>query len=370
MLNRQVEGALKKNTILITGGAGFIGTNLIEYIIKNEIYEVVNLDKLTYAHTLESLDSLPAVGRHSFVKGDICDRGLLVRVLDAHRPFAIIHLAAESSVDKSIIDPEIFIKSNISGTFCLLDAVREYWRRLSFEEQKAFRFLHVSTDEVYGSAEKEAFTEKCRYKPNSPYSASKAASDHLVRAYNKTYGLPVLVSHSANNYGPRQFPEKLIPVVVISALSGKPIPVYGLGQNVREWLYVDDHCRALLTILLEGAPGEAYNIGSGCEKKNINVVNDICDILDDISPRADNKSYREQIVFVKDRAGHDLRYAVNAEKICRDLKWRPETAYDAGLRKTVEWYRDNIEWCNHRKKSESSCSKPELEQIVGERGSF
>jgi dTDP-glucose 4,6-dehydratase len=333
-------------TILVTGGAGFIGANFVLDWIRQEGTPVVNLDKLSYAGNLESLSPLSADDRHIFVQGDIGDAALIARLLESHRPRAIVNFAAESHVDRSIHGPRDFIQTNIVGTFEMLESVRGYWNALDADAKKAFRFLHVSTDEVYGSLKKgdPAFTELNRYEPNSPYSASKAASDHLVRAYHHTYGLPVLTTNCSNNYGPLQFPEKLIPLMIVNALAGKPLPVYGDGQQIRDWLYVGDHCSAIRRVLEAGAVGEVYNIGGWNEKPNIEIVHTICALLDGIRPRADGQSYRTQITTVTDRPGHDRRYAIDAGKIERVLGWRPSETFETGIQKTVQWYLDNQAW--------------------------
>jgi len=307
---------------------------------------VVNLDKLTYAGNRENLASVSDDPRHIFVQGDIGDGDLVSRLLAQHRPRAIIHFAAESHVDRSIHGAEAFIQTNVVGTFRLLEAVRAYWVGLDAAEQTAFRFLHVSTDEVYGSLapDEPAFAETRRYEPNSPYSASKAASDHLVRAWHHTYGLPVLTTNCSNNYGPFHFPEKLIPLMIVNALAGKPLPVYGDGLQVRDWLYVSDHCSAIRRVLEAGVPGEVYNVGGWNERPNIDIVHTICALLDELQPRADGRSYREQITHVKDRPGHDRRYAIDARKIERELGWRPAETFETGIRKTVRWYLDHPEW--------------------------
>ncbi len=335
-------------TILITGGAGFIGSNLVHHCLEGEEFKLINLDKLTYAGNLESLLSVQDNLRHVFVKGDICDGGLLKDLFQKYQPQAVMHLAAESHVDRSIDGPGEFIQTNMVGTFQLLEAARGYWSTLAEEKKQSFRLLHISTDEVYGSLGNEGyFTEESRYQPSSPYSASKASSDHIVRAYYHTYGLPTMITNCSNNYGPRQFPEKLIPLVILNALEGKNLPVYGDGQNVRDWLYVEDHCRALLTVLAHGKPGETYNIGGNHEKSNLEVVQTVCKLLDELNPRPDGKPYREQIVFVKDRPGHDFRYAIDASKIQQQLGWQPAENFESGLRRTVEWYLNNREWCAH-----------------------
>ena len=334
------------NKILVTGGAGFIGANFVLDWRARVGAPLVNLDKLTYAGNLESLASLANDADYFFVHGDIGDRTLLKKLLEEHRPYAIVNFAAESHVDRSILGPEDFIQTNVVGTFHLLEEIRGFWAALSAEDQARFRFLHVSTDEVYGSLgpTDPAFTETTAFAPNSPYSASKAASDHLVRAYHHTYGLPVLTTNCSNNYGPYHFPEKLIPLVMLNALAGKPLPIYGDGQQVRDWLYVTDHCRAITTVLESGKPGETYNIGGCNEKTNLEVVHTLCDILDIEKPKADGTSYREQITFVKDRPGHDRRYAIDASKIERELGWKPEETFETGIAKTVRWYLEHQDW--------------------------
>ena len=333
--------------ILVTGGAGFIGGNFVLNWLQNPASEgIINLDKLTYAGNLATLESLKADPRHLFVRGDIGDQVLVKELLAKHKPRAIINFAAESHVDRSIHGPAEFIQTNIVGTFNLLECAREYWSGLKGAAKEQFRFHHVSTDEVYGSltATDPAFTETNSYEPNSPYSASKAASDHLVRAWFHTYGFPVVTTNCSNNYGPYHFPEKLIPLVILNALNGKPLPIYGDGQQVRDWLYVGDHCSAISKVLDAGKLGETYNIGGWNEKANIEVVNTICRILDELKPRADGKSYAEQITFVKDRPGHDRRYAIDASKVERELGWRPAETFETGIRKTVQWYLDNPVW--------------------------
>jgi dTDP-glucose 4,6-dehydratase len=334
------------DTILITGGAGFIGSNFILQWLANESSSVINLDKLTYAGNPANLASVTSDRRYKFVQGDICDRQILADMLLANRPRAIVHFAAESHVDRSIHGPDDFVRTNVNGTFSLLEEARAYWSALSGDEKSAFRFLHVSTDEVYGSlaATDPAFSETTRYAPNSPYSASKAASDHLVRAYHHTYGLPVLTTNCSNNYGPFQFPEKLIPLVILHALNGKPIPVYGDGMNVRDWLYVADHCEAIRTVLKRGRPGETYNIGGSNEIKNLDVVNTICLVLDELRANDPVVPHKNLITFVKDRPGHDRRYAMDATKIESELGWRPKETFESGMRKTIEWYLDNQAW--------------------------
>ena len=335
-----------KNTILVTGGAGFIGSNFVLDWIASETASVVNLDKLTYAGNLQNLESLTGNQRHIFVRGDIGDAELVAKLLAEYQPRAIVNFAAESHVDRSIHGPGEFIQTNIVGTFHLLEATRAYWGTLNEEDKKAFRFLHVSTDEVYGSLKPEdpAFKETNTYEPNSPYSASKAASDHLVRAYHHTYGLPVLTTNCSNNYGPYHFPEKLIPLIIHNALAGKALPIYGDGQQVRDWLYVRDHCSAIRRVLEAGKVGETYNVGGWNEKPNLDVVHTLCAILDVLSPRTDGKPYAEQITYVTDRLGHDRRYAIDATKIHRELGWRPVETFETGIRKTVQWYLANQSW--------------------------
>ena len=335
--------------ILVTGGAGFIGANFVLNWLAVNDEPVINLDKLTYAGNLDNLSSLDGDARHIFVKGDIGDRALVDQLLAQHKPRAVINFAAESHVDRSIHGPEDFIQTNIVGTFHMLESVRGYWNGLNDADKAAFRLLHVSTDEVYGSLEANdpPFAETKRYEPNSPYSASKAASDHLVRAYHHTYGLPVLTTNCSNNYGPYHFPEKLIPLMILNALNGKPLPIYGDGQNVRDWLYVTDHCSAIRRVLEAGVLGETYNVGGWNEKANIDVVNTILGILDELQPRADGKSYREQITYVKDRPGHDRRYAIDARKLERELGWKPAETFETGIRKTVQWYLDHPQWIDN-----------------------
>ncbi|WP_296235424.1 dTDP-glucose 4,6-dehydratase [Pseudomonas sp. UBA4617] len=333
-------------TILVTGGAGFIGANFVLDWLAGSDEAVVNLDKLTYAGNLQTLASLQGDQRHIFVHGDIGDSALVARLLQEHQPRAIVNFAAESHVDRSIHGPEDFIETNIVGTFRLLEAVRAYWGGLDDQARQSFRFLHVSTDEVYGSlaADEPAFTETHQYQPNSPYSASKAASDHLVRSYHHTYGLPVLTTNCSNNYGPYHFPEKLIPLMIVNALAGKPLPVYGDGQQIRDWLYVKDHCSAIRRVLEAGETGEVYNVGGWNEKPNLEIVNRVCALLDELRPRPDGKPYAEQITYVTDRPGHDRRYAIDARKLERELDWKPAETFETGIRKTVAWYLDNQEW--------------------------
>ena len=331
--------------ILVTGGAGFIGANFVLDWLRANDEPVLNLDKLTYAGNLENLAALQGDARHVFVQGDIGDRALIARLLAEHRPRAIVNFAAESHVDRSIHGPEDFIQTNVVGTFHLLEEARGYWNGLSAAEQAGFRFLHVSTDEVYGSLgpEDAAFTETTPYAPNSPYSASKAASDHLVRAYHHTYGLPTLTTNCSNNYGPYQFPEKLIPLMILNAVQGKPLPIYGDGMNVRDWLYVGDHCTAIREVLAKGRPGETYNIGGWNEKPNIEIVQTVCGLLDALKPDAGG-AHERLISYVKDRPGHDRRYAIDARKIERELGWRPAETFETGIRKTVQWYLDHMDW--------------------------
>lgn len=332
--------------ILVTGGAGFIGSALIRHIINHTSHEVVNVDKLTYAGHLESLEEISNSERYSFEKVDICDSKEIKRIFQQYKPDAIMHLAAESHVDRSIDGSAEFIRTNIVGTHTLLEESKEYWKSLEGESKKKFRFLHISTDEVYGAlGDTGFFTEDTPYDPRSPYSSSKASSDHLVMAWNHTYGLPTMITNCSNNYGPYQFPEKLIPVVILKALQGKEIPVYGKGDNVRDWLYVNDHAKALLTVLTNGKPGETYNVGGHNEKKNIDVVNTICSTLDKLSPKPSGESYKSQITFVTDRPGHDFRYAIDASKIDKELGWKPQETFETGMLKTIQWYIENISWC-------------------------
>ncbi len=334
-------------SILVTGGAGFIGSNFVIDWFQQNQGTVINLDKLTYAGNLENLKSLQQNDRHIFINGDIGDDELINGILTQYAPRAVVNFAAESHVDRSILGPEAFVQTNVVGTFRLLEAVRRYWGELPAGPKEAFRFLHVSTDEVYGTLQPDApaFAEINPYQPNSPYSASKASSDHLVRAYHHTYGLPVLTTNCSNNYGPYQFPEKLIPLVIHNALNGKPLPIYGDGQQIRDWLYVGDHCAAIRCVLEAGAPGEVYNVGGLNEKTNLQIVHTICDILGQLRPLPDSgASYRDLITFVKDRLGHDRRYAINATKIEQELNWKPAETFATGIRKTVQWYLDHQEW--------------------------
>lgn len=339
--------------LLVTGGAGFIGSAVIRHIITNTSDEVVNLDKLTYAGNLESLAEVSDSERSVFEQVDICNRSEVDRVLAQHRPDAIMHLAAESHVDRSIDGAAEFIETNIVGTYTLLEASRQYWQAMEGDKKANFRFHHISTDEVYGdlphpsetqNAKERLFTEDTAYAPSSPYSASKASSDHLVRAWRRTYGMPTLVTNCSNNYGPYHFPEKLIPLMILNALEGKPLPVYGKGDQIRDWLYVEDHARALYKVVKEGKPGETYNIGGHNEKQNIDVVHTLCDILQELRPQ--QTSYRHLITTVEDRPGHDRRYAIDASKIQRELGWMPEETFETGIRKTVHWYLDNLDWCH------------------------
>jgi len=336
-------------TILVTGAAGFIGSNFVLDWLSQSTEEVVSIDLLTYAGNLENLSSLNQNPLHHFVKGNIGDRDLVLTLLKKHDIKAVIHFAAESHVDRSIRGPGNFIETNIVGTYHLLESVRSYWNDLDEVFKKVFRFLHVSTDEVYGSLNDKApaFNENHPYEPNSPYSASKAASDHLVRAWFHTYGLPVLTTNCSNNYGPYHFPEKLIPLCILNALKGKPLPIYGDGKQIRDWLYVKDHCSAIREVLSEGKIGETYNVGGWNEKTNLEVVETLCAILDELKPKSDGKSYADQITFVKDRPGHDRRYAINASKLERDLGWKPQETFATGLRKTVLWYLEHETWVNH-----------------------
>ncbi|AZP31200.1 MULTISPECIES: dTDP-glucose 4,6-dehydratase [Acinetobacter] len=337
--------------ILITGGAGFIGSAVVRHIIQNTENEVLNVDKLTYAGNLESLISVADNPRYQFSQTDICDRAALDKLFETFQPDAVMHLAAESHVDRSITGPYAFIETNVIGTYQMLEASRAYWLGLSDEKKAAFRFHHISTDEVYGDLEgtTDLFTETTSYSPSSPYSASKASSDHLVRAWNRTYGLPVLVTNCSNNYGPFHFPEKLIPLMILNALQAKPLPVYGNGQQIRDWLFVEDHARALYTVVTQGVVGETYNIGGHNEKANLDVVYAICDLLEELAPNKPEgvTQYKDLITYVKDRPGHDVRYAIDATKIKDELNWVPEESFETGLRKTVEWYLNNKEWVEH-----------------------
>ena len=333
-------------TILVTGGAGFIGSNYVLSHIKKKKESIINIDKLTYAGNLENLSSLEKNPQHIFVQGDITKPKILHELFKKYKPNSIVNFAAESHVDRSIHEPEEFIKTNVLGTFQLLECSRLYWNELEGSQQKNFRFLHISTDEVYGSLKKEdlAFTEENCYKPNSPYSASKASSDHLLRAYHHTYNLPTLTTNCSNNYGPYQFPEKLIPLIIHNALAQKDLPIYGDGKQIRDWLYVQDHCDAIQCVLERGRPGEVYNIGGKNEKTNLEIVHTLCDLLNQKSPRKDAKEYQSQIRFVKDRLGHDRRYAINATKIEKELNWTPKESFETGIKKTIDWYLSNQSW--------------------------
>lgn len=345
-------------TILVTGGAGFIGSAVIRHLINDTAHKVINVDKLTYAGNLESLKGISSDTRYQFEQVDICDGNEIQRVLNQHQPDIIMHLAAESHVDRSIDGPGEFIQTNIVGTYTLLDQARAYWSELEANKKAGFRFHHISTDEVYGdlphpeeSDDKDLplFTETTAYAPSSPYSASKASSDHLVRAWQRTYGFPTILTNCSNNYGPYHFPEKLVPLIILNAIEGKPLPVYGKGNQIRDWLYVEDHARALVLVATKGKIAETYNIGGHNEKQNIEVVNTICELLDELVPNrpAGIKKYNDLITFVQDRAGHDLRYAIDASKIDQELGWKPEESFESGLRKTVQWYLANHQWCAH-----------------------
>lgn len=359
--------------ILVTGGAGFIGSAVVRHIITQTSDSVVNVDKLTYAGNLESVAGVSNDARYAFVQADICDKAAISAIFNEHQPDAVMHLAAESHVDRSITGPADFIETNIVGTYVLLEAARNYWSELDSTRKVAFRFHHISTDEVYGDlphpdevSDSEAalplFTETTAYAPSSPYSASKASSDHLVRAWLRTYGFPTIITNCSNNYGPYHFPEKLIPLVILNALDGKPLPVYGRGDQIRDWLYVEDHARALYTVVTEGKVGETYNIGGHNEKQNLEVVETICDLLDEMVPKASR--YREQITYVADRPGHDRRYAIDASKISQELNWQPQETFESGIRKTVQWYLDNSEWVSNVK---SGAYQSWIEQNYGER---
>ena len=345
---------MTNKNILVTGGAGFIGSAVVRYLINSTDNRVLNLDKLTYAGNLESLASVNDNPRYQFLHADICDKVAMTKAFDDFEPDIVMHLAAESHVDRSIDGPMDFIQTNILGTYTLLEVARAYYQGLSDDKKHSFRFHHISTDEVYGDLEgtEDLFTEETSYSPSSPYSASKASSDHLVRAWHRTYGLPVVVTNCSNNYGPYHFPEKLIPLVILNALDGKPLPVYGDGKQIRDWLYVEDHARALYLVATTAKVGETYNIGGHNEKQNIDVVKTICTILDNIKPRTDGQSYIQQITFVKDRPGHDLRYAIDASKIQQELNWQPQETFESGIQKTVEWYLANQDWVNHVKSGE------------------
>ena len=345
---------MTNKNILVTGGAGFIGSAVIRYLINETNSNVLNIDKLTYAGNLESLETVSNNPRYQFLHADICEKVAMTKAFDDFEPDIVMHLAAESHVDRSIDGPMDFIQTNILGTYTLLEVARAYYQGLSDDKKHSFRFHHISTDEVYGDLEgtQDLFTEATSYSPSSPYSASKASSDHLVRAWHRTYGLPVVVTNCSNNYGPYHFPEKLIPLVILNALDGKPLPVYGDGKQIRDWLYVEDHARALYLVATTAKVGETYNIGGHNEKQNIDVVKTICTILDNIKPRTDGQSYIQQITFVKDRPGHDLRYAIDASKIQQQLNWQPQETFESGIQKTVEWYLSNQGWVNHVKSGE------------------
>ena len=345
---------MTNKNILVTGGAGFIGSAVIRYLINETNSNILNIDKLTYAGNLESLETVSNNPRYQFLHADICDKVAMTKAFDDFEPDIVMHLAAESHVDRSIDGPMDFIQTNILGTYTLLEVARAYYQGLSDDKKHSFRFHHISTDEVYGDLEgtQDLFTEATSYSPSSPYSASKASSDHLVRAWHRTYGLPVVVTNCSNNYGPYHFPEKLIPLVILNALDGKPLPVYGDGKQIRDWLYVEDHARALYLVATTAKVGETYNIGGHNEKQNIDVVKTICTILDNIKPRTDGQSYTQQITFVKDRPGHDLRYAIDASKINKELGWQPQETFESGIQKTVEWYLSNQAWVNHVKSGE------------------
>ncbi len=334
------------NTLLVTGGAGFIGSNFILAHRSRKLARIINLDKLTYAGNLNNLESLRNDPDHIFIHGDINDRELVHEILNKYKPNAIIHFAAESHVDRSILGPDTFIQTNIVGTFALLEEIRHYWDSLNNDSKKAFRFHHISTDEVYGSLgpDDSPFTESTPYAPNSPYSASKAASDHLVNSYHSTYGLPILITNCSNNYGPYQFPEKLIPLMILNGIDGKSLPIYGDGKNIRDWLYIEDHCEAIQLVLEHGIVGETYNIGGSCEKTNIEVVEIICSILDQLYPDSPQNPHVSLITHVKDRPGHDRRYAIDSTKIKRELGWEPKETFDSGLKKTIIWYVENSKW--------------------------
>ena len=334
-------------TFLVTGGAGFIGSAVVRHLINNTDHQVINVDKLTYAGNLSSLDTVANNKRYCFEQIDICDAEGVKTLFEQYQPDVVMHLAAESHVDRSIDGPGDFIQTNIVGTYSLLEAARKYWLSLTLDAKEAFRFHHISTDEVYGDLEgtTDLFTETTPYTPSSPYSASKASSDHLVRAWQRTYGLPTIVTNCSNNYGPYHFPEKLIPLVILNALDAKPLPIYGKGDQIRDWLFVEDHARALYQVVTEGVVGETYNIGGHNEKQNIEVVKTICKILDELKPQSTGQKYETLITFVKDRPGHDLRYAIDAAKIEKELGWTPQETFETGIRKTVEWYLNNLDWC-------------------------
>lgn len=345
---------MTNKNILVTGGAGFIGSAVIRYLINETNSNVLNIDKLTYAGNLESLETVSNNPRYQFLHADICDKSAMTKAFQDFQPNIVMHLAAESHVDRSIDGPMDFIQTNIIGTYNLLEVARNYWQNLTEDKKSRFKFHHISTDEVYGDLEgtEDLFTEATSYNPSSPYSASKASSDHLVRAWHRTYGLPIVITNCSNNYGPYHFPEKLIPLVILNALEGKPLPVYGDGKQIRDWLYVEDHARALYLVATTAKVGETYNIGGHNEKQNIEVVKKICLILDNLKPREDGDKYESLITFVKDRPGHDLRYAIDASKIQQELNWQPQETFESGIRKTVEWYLANQDWVNHVKSGE------------------
>ncbi|NNG81656.1 dTDP-glucose 4,6-dehydratase [Acinetobacter sp. ANC 5378] len=350
--------------ILVTGGAGFIGSAVIRHIIKDTEHHVLNIDKLTYAGNLESLISVSDNPRYQFSETDICDHAAVEQLFTDFQPDIVMHLAAESHVDRSIDGPAAFITTNIVGTYTLLEVARKYWQNLDEGKKSKFKFHHISTDEVYGDLEgtTDLFTENTAYLPSSPYSASKASSDHLVRAWHRTYGFPVVITNCSNNYGPYHFPEKLIPLVILNALDGRPLPVYGNGQQIRDWLFVEDHARALYRVATEGVVGETYNIGGHNEKQNIEVIKTICQILDELAPQLNGQNYEKLMTFVKDRPGHDLRYAIDASKIERELGWKPQESFETGIRKTVQWYLDNLEWC--RRVQDGSYQRERLGEVV------
>nr|WP_313016083.1 dTDP-glucose 4,6-dehydratase [Moraxella sp. CTOTU48841] len=345
---------MTNKNILVTGGAGFIGSAVIRYLINETNNNVLNIDKLTYAGNLESLETISNNPRYQFLHADICDKVAMTKAFDDFEPDIVMHLAAESHVDRSIDGPMDFIQTNIIGTYTLLEVARNYWQNLTEDKKSRFKFHHISTDEVYGDLEstEDLFTEETSYSPSSPYSATKASSDHLVRAWHRTYGLPIVITNCSNNYGPYHFPEKLIPLVILNALDGKPLPVYGDGKQIRDWLYVEDHARALYLVATTAKVGETYNIGGHNEKRNIEVVKKICQILDNLKPREDGEKYESLITFVKDRPGHDLRYAIDASKISKELNWQPQETFESGIQKTVEWYLANQGWVNHIKSGE------------------
>lgn len=343
----------RNNTLLVTGGAGFIGSCFVLNVIDKGLH-VINLDKLTYSGNLENLKTVVSNPNHIFVKGDIGDSNLVRGLLEKYKPSAVVNFAAESHVDRSIVDPDIFVRTNVLGTEILLRTVTEWWSNLSIAKKDKFRFHHISTDEVFGTLKLSdpAFTEETPFAPNSPYSASKASSDHFVRAFNETFGLPTVITNCSNNYGPRQFPEKLIPLMTLNAVSGKKLPIYGTGENIRDWLHVEDHCEAIYEVLTKGKVGETYNIGGKSERTNLFIVNKICSILDEIRPREDGKSYKEQITYVNDRLGHDFRYAINCSKIERELGWTPRHTFEEGIKETIQWYLENPSWVESIKTGE------------------